>query len=203
MAALTQALFVLRIVSPAVVLLSGLTVIPSRAPPPPPSQITPVVVKTQTPRRALILSFLSLASLSFLADGLAFVVYAVLDKYWPKYSAIEISAILGIIAYSGLAALGAYKDIKGVDVWSFRSIKFAVALALAVDIATVVLQGISFTEGESEHTSSMLLCLHCRSHNPRYTASRVSRVPCTFTRPSRHRIVQPPRRLCPRQRISR
>lgn len=158
MAALTQALFILRIVSPALVLLSGLSVIPARAPPTPPAQITSVVVKTQTPRRALILSFLSLASLSFLADGLAFVVYAVINKYWPKYSAIEISAILGIIAYSGLAALGAYKDIKGVDVWSFRSIKTAVTLALALDIATVVLQGISFTEGEFIHTSSMVVC---------------------------------------------
>jgi hypothetical protein len=142
-------LFILRIVSPALVVLSTLSIIPARAPPAlSPSSITSVVVKTSTPRRALILSFLSLASLSFLADGLTFVIYAVLNKYWPKYTAIEINAILGIIAYSGLAALGAYKDIKGVDVWSFRSIKTAVTLALIFDIAQVILLGLSLEHGK-------------------------------------------------------
>ncbi|THH20779.1 hypothetical protein EW146_g623 [Bondarzewia mesenterica] len=111
------ALFALRVISPALVLLSALSIIPTRpAPPSSPSPITSVVVATRIPRRALILFLLSLSSFTYLLDGLAFVVFAVFRKVWPYNSGIEINAVLGLIGFSGLAALGAWKDIKGVDV---------------------------------------------------------------------------------------
>ncbi|CCL98348.1 uncharacterized protein FIBRA_00343 [Fibroporia radiculosa] len=140
-------LFVLRIVSPALVLLSSLSVIFTRpAPPQSPSPITSVVVASRAPRRALILSLLSLSALTFLLDGLTFVVYTVFRESWPKLTGIEINAVLGLAAYAGLAALGAWKDVQGVDVWSLRRLKTTFTVALALDIAQVVLVGRSLTK---------------------------------------------------------
>ncbi|ETW80963.1 ABC transporter [Heterobasidion irregulare TC 32-1] len=141
------ALFALRIVSPALVLLSTLSIVPTRpASPASPSPITPVVVATRTPRRALILSLLSLSSLTYLLDGLAFVIFAVIYKKWPYNSGIEVNAVLGLVAFAGLAALGAWKDVKGVDVWSLKRLKAAIALSLILDIAQVVLYGASIPD---------------------------------------------------------
>ena len=151
-APLPLALFAVRVIAPALIFLSALSVIPAKASSSPPSPITSVVVKSQVPRRGLILSFLTLASFSYFSDGLTFVVYAVLDKYWPPLTAIEISAVLGILAYGGLAALGAYKDINGVNIWSFGSVKYAILLALLFDTAQVVLLAVTFKSGLSEST---------------------------------------------------
>lgn len=144
LAPLQLALFAVRVIAPAIVFLSALSVIPRGVPSNQPSPITSVVVKSQEPRRGLILSFLTLASFSCLSDGLTFVVYAVINKKWPPLTAIEIGAVLGVLAYGGLAALGAYKDINGINVWSFASVKYAILLALLFDTALVVLLAISF-----------------------------------------------------------
>jgi hypothetical protein len=72
-------------------------------------------------------------------DGLIFVVYAVIDKTWPQQTGVEFNAVLGLVAFAGLAALGAYKDVNGVGVWSMKRIKFSVATASALDLALVVL----------------------------------------------------------------
>ncbi|KAL6308193.1 hypothetical protein BKA93DRAFT_726289 [Sparassis latifolia] len=137
-------LFILRVVSPALVLLSTLSVLFTKPPAPQtPSPITSVIVATRAPRRALILLLLSLTALTFLLDGLTFVVYAVLQKTWPEHTGIEINAVLGLTAFAGLAAIGAWKDIQGVDVWSLKRLKAGVAAALALDIVQVVLLGLS------------------------------------------------------------
>jgi hypothetical protein len=134
------ALFVLRVASPSLVLLTTLALIFARpSPPKAPSEITQVVVATRTPRRGLILSLLSLISLTFLLDGLTFVVHAVITKHWPQVTGIEINSLVGLIAFSGLAALGTYKDIKGVHVWTRASLKFAILCSLVLNIAQVVL----------------------------------------------------------------
>ena len=144
---LPLALFAVRVIAPAIVFLSTLSLIPRRASSSHPSPITSVVVKSKEPRRGLILSFLTLASFSYFSDGLTFVVYAVINKHWPALTAIEIAAVLGVVAYGGLAALGAYKDINGINVWSFASVKYAIFLSLAFDIAAVVLLAITFKSG--------------------------------------------------------
>ncbi|KAJ7497117.1 mitochondrial half-size ABC transporter [Mycena latifolia] len=139
MAGSTLALFVLRVLSPLVSLSALLAIIPSTPPPPAsPSAITRVVVPTVIPRRALILCLLSLSALTFLLDGLIFVVYAVIDKTWPQGTGIEYNTVLGLVAFAGLAALGAWKDIHGVDVWSMKRIKLAIATSSAIDLALVV-----------------------------------------------------------------
>lgn len=149
-AELTLALFIVRIVSPGLVLLvAGSLFFTRPSVPTSPSPITSVVVATRIPRRAVILSLLSLASLTFLLDGLSFVVYAVLNKFWPQNTGIEVNAIVGIVAFSGLAALGSWKDVLGVQVWSLKRIKASIASALLLDIAIVVLTGFTtpFREG--------------------------------------------------------
>lgn len=137
-------IFLIRVLSPALVFLATTSLFLSR---PPPSSnnspITSVVVATRVPRRALILTLLSLSALSFLLDGLTLVLYAVLDKSWPRSSGIQINAVVGLAAFAGLAALGSWKDIQGVDVWFLKRTKAAIAAALGLDIALVVLLGLS------------------------------------------------------------
>ncbi|KAJ7188480.1 mitochondrial half-size ABC transporter [Mycena filopes] len=142
------ALLALRVLSPALVCLATLSLISATPPsPPPPSAITRVVVPTVIPRRALILSLLSLLALVFLSEGLIFVVYAVfIDKTWPQNTGVEYNTLLGLIGFAGLAALGAWQDIRGVDVWSMKRVKLAIATASAIDLAIVVLiaKGVRF-----------------------------------------------------------
>lgn len=127
--ALELALFILRIVSPSLVFIATLSLVTTRPQPSEPSEpspITPVVVAKRVPRRALILSFLSLSALSFLVDGLTFVVYAVFYKTWPSNTGIEFNAVIGLASFAGLAALGAWKDVSGVEVWSFKRVRTAI-----------------------------------------------------------------------------
>jgi uncharacterized membrane protein len=51
--------------------------------------------------------------------------------------------VLGLIAYAGLAALGAYKDVNNIEIWSRKRVKAAIFAALALDVAQVVLLVIS------------------------------------------------------------
>ncbi|KAF4567762.1 hypothetical protein EYR40_006769 [Pleurotus pulmonarius] len=144
--ALELALFILRIVSPSLVFIATLSLVTTRPQPSEPSEpspITPVVVAKRVPRRALILSFLSLSALSFLVDGLTFVVYAVFYKTWPSNTGIEFNAVIGLASFAGLAALGAWKDVSGVEVWSFKRVRTAIILSLGLDLATVVVFGLS------------------------------------------------------------
>lgn len=150
----STAIFALRVVSPAIVLLSTLSLISARpVPPQSPSPITPVVVAVRTPRRAAILALLSLSACTFFLDGATFVVFAVLNKFWPRYSGIEINSIIGLIAFAGLAALGAWKDITGVNVWLLKRVKATIIIALVLDAAQVIVLGMSI---HSERTLVVL-----------------------------------------------
>lgn len=137
---LAIALFALRVVSPAFALLATLSLIPlkpthSAAP----TDVTLVVVATRTPRRAAILTLLSLIGLTYFLNGLDFVVFAVLRKHWPRWTGIEVNAVLGLLAFAGLAAVGAWKDVIGVNVWDRKRVKAAVYATLLIDVALTVL----------------------------------------------------------------
>jgi hypothetical protein len=148
---LALALFSLRIASPAIVLLAAFALLFARPPESSfPSEITQVVVVTRTPRRGLILSLFSLVALTYLLDGLAFVISAVITKEWPYMTGIEANAIIGLVAFSGIAALAAYKDIKGVDFSSKKPVRFAIVLSLLMDIVQVVLYGLAIPR-DSKH----------------------------------------------------
>jgi ABC-type transport system involved in Fe-S cluster assembly fused permease/ATPase subunit len=154
-------IFLARVLSPSFVLLIGLTLFFAKPTPPrSPSEITPVVVANPVPRRAVILSLLSLAALSYFLDGLAFVVFAILDHDWPKHTGIPINTITGLIAFSGLAALGTWKDIHGLHVWLFRRIKIAVAFSLAADISLTLFLASSLRDGNPSHVFTIRALVH-------------------------------------------
>ncbi len=147
-AAVLEPLFILRVLSPSIVFLSTLSLVFTRptAPPPQfPSPITSVVVATRTHRRALIYALLSFAGISYLLDGLTFAVWAVVRNEWPAFTGFEINAVVGLAGFAGLAALGAWKEVQGVDVWSLKRHKYAIFVALALDIAQVALLSLSIT----------------------------------------------------------
>lgn len=137
---LSLALFALRVSSPALALLATLSLVTLR----PthhaePTDVTLVVVATRTPRRAAILTLLSLVALTFLLNGLDFVAFAVIDKKWPQRTGIEVNAVLGLLAFAGMAVVGAWKDIIGVNVWDRKRVKTGVFATLLVDIALATL----------------------------------------------------------------
>jgi hypothetical protein len=138
-----SAFLVVALLSPAFVFFTAISLffVHPSADPISPSSIIPVVVTTRIPRRALILSCLSLAALTYLLDGLTYVVYAVIEKSWHSRTGIELSSVIGLVACSGLAALGAWKDVQGVEVWLFKRIKASIAISLILDIVQVFLIG--------------------------------------------------------------
>lgn len=154
--ALHLPILVLRILSPSLVLLATLSILPSQPFPPSHPDITSVVVATRVPRRATILATLSLSALTYFLDGITFVVYAVLDKVWPLNTGIDVNAIMGLVAFAGLAAVGSWKDIHGVDVWSMTRLKLAILVSLGLDIALGALLG-----RELVHDGGMLIWSIC------------------------------------------
>jgi hypothetical protein len=138
------ALLTLRVISPSIVLLTTISLLTTRPSlSPTPSPITRVTVATRVPRHGLILSCLTFSSFIYLFDGLAFVIYAVINKYWPQCTGIEINALIGLVAFSGLAALGSWKEVHGVDVWLLRRLRFSIFLSIILDAAQATLYGIS------------------------------------------------------------
>lgn len=148
------ALFILRVISPSIVLLTAISLLTARPSPSlTPSPITPVTVATRVPRHGLILSCLTFSSFIYLLDGLAFVIYAVINKYWPQCTGMEISAVIGLVAFSGLAALGSWKEIHGVDVWLLRRMRISIFLSIILDAAQVALYGTSIPKDRTSITS--------------------------------------------------
>ncbi|KAG5637231.1 hypothetical protein H0H81_005353, partial [Sphagnurus paluster] len=83
--------------------------------------------------------------------GLTFVADVVLQKHWPRQTGIEINAVLGLGAFAGLAALGSWKEIQGVQVWSLKRFKSTVATSLALDIALGILLGLQIQSERKSH----------------------------------------------------
>ncbi|KAI6044679.1 hypothetical protein EDC04DRAFT_326941 [Pisolithus marmoratus] len=151
------ALFAVRVSSPAIIFLTTLSLLCTKPlSPPSPSPITPVVVQSRVPRTTLILVLLSLSALSFLIDGLAYVAYAVFNKVWSLGTGIPLASVLGLVAYAGLAALGAWKDINHIRVWFLARVRLAIAIALALDISAAILNcpSVSLTFSTSSRRAS-------------------------------------------------
>jgi len=152
---------VVRVLSPSFVFLVALSIaFLHPLSPNSPSPITSVVVATAEPRRALILSLLSLTALTYFFDGLTFVVFAVIEHHWPHHTAIPFSAVIGLVAFSGLAALGTWKDNHGTEVWSLRRIKVAIIATLFLDICLTVLLGLSLLHRDDGASSCSLFFMY-------------------------------------------
>ncbi|KAI5989512.1 hypothetical protein EDD15DRAFT_2519969 [Pisolithus albus] len=123
------ALFAVRVSSPVIVFLMTFSLLYTKPfPSPSPSPITPVVVQSRVPRTTLILVFLSLSALSFLIDGLAYITYAVFNRAWRLGTGIPLASVLGLVTYTGVAALGAWKDINNVQVWFLTRVRLVIAI---------------------------------------------------------------------------
>ena len=150
-AAMNIPLFVLRVLSPSLVLLATISLITTRPlPSSSPSPMTSVIVASRIPRRAVILLCLSFSSFTYLLDGVAFVLHAWINKYWPPHTGIDINALIGLVAFPGLAVLASWKDVNGVDVWSLKRLKIAIFLSLVLDLAQVILYGISMPKDSAQ-----------------------------------------------------
>lgn len=155
---LPLAVLILRFVSPLAVALATLSLFFTHPPPPAsPSPISSVVVASRIPRRAVILVLLSLSGFSYFLDGITLIVFAVIQKQWTPYTGVEFNAIVGLAAFAGLAALGTWKDIHGVEVWFLKRVKASVAAALVLDLAlTVTLLQLSVRRDTPESEFSLL-----------------------------------------------
>jgi hypothetical protein len=160
---------VIRILSPSFLFLVTFSIafLPQPLSSNSPSPITSVVVATTQPRRALILSLLSLTALTYLFDGLTFVVFAVIEHHWPHHTGIPFNAVIGLVAFSGLAALGTWKDIHGTEVLSLRRIKVAIIATLFLDLCLTVLLGLNLLHRDDGASScSCFLYILSDTSNP-------------------------------------
>ncbi|KAF9264231.1 hypothetical protein L218DRAFT_1029037 [Marasmius fiardii PR-910] len=154
-------IFLLRLASPIPVLLAAVSLsLLGPSPPPTPSPITSIVVAQRVPRRAFILLFLSLIAFLYLFDGLTFVIFAVIHKKWHAETGLEINTVAGLVAFSGLATLGSWKDVHGVEIWDLRRLKLAVTLSTAADVALVILLGLDARRAGSLSTLPIEQLLH-------------------------------------------
>jgi hypothetical protein len=154
------ALYVLRVLGPALLVATAATFIFARAAIrlPPSGPITPVVVRVITPRVPLILVLLSLAALTYAADAILAVVLAVVYHKWPgaseQWRGLEIGDFLGLLAFASASILGTWKHSHGTDIWLTKRAKLFAIFACIFDVVLVFLtaRSIDFS------TSGALAC---------------------------------------------
>ncbi|KIY66216.1 mitochondrial half-size ABC transporter [Cylindrobasidium torrendii FP15055 ss-10] len=161
----TLLVFALRVVSPALALLAttSFLVLPPSTPASSSSAspIVPVVSANRIPRSGAILAFLTLSALTYLSDGLVFVVFAVLSKQWVSWTGIEPNAIIGLVAFAGLAALGAWKEVHGQSLWSATRLSVALGASLALDVLIIVFMGLDISaSGKAPSKLPLQVILH-------------------------------------------
>ncbi len=154
------ALAALRL-SPLFLLLLVVTTLGlSPKPPASPStaSITNIVVADVQPRRALILTILIFAALTYLLDTVLVVVISVVDHVrhgsTPQWRGIEVADAAGVLAFLSLAIVGSAKENKGVDFWTRKRVKVFAFFALAFDIAHLVLLLLAIPIFPREFTST-------------------------------------------------
>lgn len=107
------------------------------------ASITNIVVADVRPRRALILTILTFAALTYLLDTVLVIVISVVDHVrhgsTPQWRGIEVADAAGVLAFFSLAIVGSAKEKKGVVFWTRKRVKAFAFFALAFDIAHLVL----------------------------------------------------------------
>lgn len=117
-----------------------------------PSPIVDITTRVTTPRRTLIFTILSIASLTYLLDGVVVVLRAVLWKTWEgwdkNWTGIEVSDVLGLVAFGLAIVLGVWKDAQGAPVWTSKRMKVFAAVGLLYAATEVGLLGAVVSQGK-------------------------------------------------------
>lgn len=122
-------LFITRLAFPLILLATSLSVLFVK---PPSGRIKLQDASTTTvtcPRRAQILTILSLVALTYFFDGVSLIVHSVVSRTWQgipehgpwwqsQWSGLEIEAVTGLLASGLLAIIGLWKDHQNVAVWT-------------------------------------------------------------------------------------
>lgn len=112
-------------------------------PPTSPSPITAVVVSSTSPRRALLLTLFLFAAFTYLLDAIIVFVYwasrGFRQSYFVQWRGIELADVAGFLAYASIIIIASWKDRRGIDLWLRKRLKAWVLLAIALDIAYLVL----------------------------------------------------------------
>jgi hypothetical protein len=161
--AVEAVLFASRIASPTLLLFVVLSLFTLRkASPPDATPITAVIVPVLTPRRSLILTLVSIATLTYLCDATVVILRAVVGHTWegsdPTWKGIEVADVLGFIAFGGLNIVGSWRDAKGIRVWESTRLKFYAVAAVLFEIAHVTLLALSVKvwQGKRGPSSSLI-----------------------------------------------
>jgi hypothetical protein len=127
-----------------------------RVTPASPSSITAVVIKSVSPRRALLLTLFSFITFTYLLDGLIVFVYWALrgfrQSYFTQWRGVELADVAGFLAFSAVIVIALWKHKSGVDLWLRKRLKAWLILAILLDIAYLVLLILAVRIFESKHT---------------------------------------------------
>lgn len=108
-----------------------------------PSPITTVVVQEVQPRRALIISIILFSAFTYFLDGLLVIilwlVYGLRQSRVIEWRFVELADAAGLIAFSIFLFIGIRKDMHSVEFWTRKRVKAFALLAIALDIAYLVL----------------------------------------------------------------
>ncbi|KAF8335769.1 uncharacterized protein EI90DRAFT_3047074 [Cantharellus anzutake] len=136
-------LFIFDVASVSVLLLLSFSVAFVRSNPTTkdaaPTEVTPVLVSQLTPRRVLIRTLVSLAAATYAADAAVAILRAVLAGVWDRPGPLGLASyLIGLVAFSTLAILLAWKDYKGIDAWQRRRVRVFAALAIIFGVAHII-----------------------------------------------------------------
>ncbi|CAE6340958.1 unnamed protein product [Rhizoctonia solani] len=144
-----EALFYLRVVDSATLLILLLTSLPLKRPTEQTptsdqhSEITSVVQAVHVPRKQLIVLLLSLSALTAFLEGSVTVASAIFKNVFeptlPAWKGNALYSIALLVAFAGLAILGILKEARGVPIWQSKLLKLFVFVAFVFDALLAVL----------------------------------------------------------------
>ncbi|KAF9224975.1 hypothetical protein BS17DRAFT_779372 [Gyrodon lividus] len=124
-------LAIVRVCSPAVICLAAVSLFFSLPEQPIASEVC-VIGPT-------VVIMLFRIAFTFLLEGLAHIVLAVVIGIWRPGTGFEISALLGVAGYLSLGMVGRQKEKNGEEVWTTKLVRCALLLAAVLDLTQVLL----------------------------------------------------------------
>lgn len=168
---LADPLFIFNVVTPSILLLIAILSIFTRPTSSKsettPDDITPVLVPVVTPRRALIITLLSLAAATYFTDAALLIVRAILSQVWGNFGPVSIAGyVIGVAAFFSLAIIGTWKETNGTNIWQTRRVRVFAAFAIVFEIARIIIVA---TSGDLKRTCTFVARYRQACTNSRLT----------------------------------